>query len=357
MSQLKVAVVGVGALGRHHARILAGFDDVDLVAVADTSAENGREVAELHDTRWVERYSEVIDSIDAVSIAVPTFLHRRVAGEFLERGVPVLVEKPLAGNLGDAQELVDLADSQQTLLQVGHVERFNPATQAAWAECGAPKYIRSERLSPYAFRSMDIGVVHDLMIHDIDLVLSLVKSPLKHASGLGFSILGEQEDVVQARLTFENGCVADLTANRVNPTASRAMQVWSTAGCMNVDFNSRHVVSYSPSNALRFGKPLPERACQPGADIDQLKRDLFGTFIEVNEPTISDADALTGELRSFVDCIQTGQTPLVDGHAALAAMDVADQILNSVADHQWDGHASGAVGPFGPSTGVDELAA
>ena len=109
--------------------------------------------------------------------------------------------------------------------------------------------------------------------------------------------------------------------------------------------------------ALRFGKPLPERARQPGADIDQLKRDLFGTFIEVNEPTISDADALTGELRSFVDCVQAGETPLVDGHAALAAMDVADQILNSVADHQWDGHAGGAVGPFGPSTGVDELAA
>ena len=357
MSQLKVAVVGVGALGRHHARILAGFDDVDLVAVADTNKDTGQKVAELHDSRWVASYAEIIDDINAVSIAVPTFMHRRVAGDFLDRGLPVLVEKPLAGNLSDARELVELAAAQQTLLQVGHVERFNPATQAAWAECGAPKYIRGERLSPYAFRSMDIGVVHDLMIHDIDLVLDLVKSPLKDATGLGFSILGEHEDMVQARLTFENGCVADLTANRVNPTASRSMQVWSTSGCMNVDFNSRDVVSYSLSNALRFGKPLPERARQPGADIEQLKRDLFGTFIKVKQPTVAEGDALTAELRSFIDCVQTGQTPLVDGLAALAAMDVADRILKSVADHQWDGHAAGAIGPFAPSTGVDELAA
>jgi predicted dehydrogenase len=347
----------VGALGRHHARILASFDDVELMAVADTNSDQGQAIAELHGTRWVKDYSEVIDGIDAVSIAVPTFLHRRVAGDFLEAGIPVLVEKPLAGNLADGRELVDLAGRQETLLQVGHVERFNPATETAWAECGSPKYIRGERLSPYAFRSTDIGVVHDLMIHDIDLVLDLVKSPLKTATGLGFSILGEHEDVVQARLTFENGCVADLTANRVNPTASRAMQVWSSTGCVNVDFNTRDVVSYKLSDALKYGTRLPERARQPGADVEQLKRDLFGTFIKVHEPHVSDADALTGELRNFVDCVQTGVTPLVDGRAALSAMKVADEILQSVATHQWDGHPHGAIGPFGPSTGLDELAA
>lgn len=346
MNPLKVAVVGVGALGRHHARILSEMDGADLVAVAEKNPKTGLAVAEACETRWVLDYSELFGQIDAAVVAVPTTHHLAVASEFLERSIPVLVEKPLAATLQEATQLVEIADSNNTLLQVGHIERFNPATRAAWKVCGPPKYIRAERLSPYAFRSTDIGVVHDLMIHDLDLILDLVNSPVRRVEAFGVSIIGGHEDSVQARLTFENGCIADLTANRVNPFARRAMLIWSHSGTTHVDFTSREVVRYSPSDALRYGTPLLERASQPGADIEHLKQSIFGTFLEITRPSVAEADALTAELTSFVESVRHNTEPVCDGHQALQAMQVADQILDRVAAHQWDGHADGAVGPF-----------
>jgi len=346
MKRLKLAVVGVGALGRHHARILAELDTVELVAVAETNAQTGQEIAEAHGTEWTSDYHDLFDRIDGVSIAVPTRFHLTVATEFLKRGIPTLVEKPLAATLDEAQQLVQLADDQNTLLQVGHVEQFNPAMRVAARLCGSPKYIRAERLSPYAFRSTDIGVVHDLMIHDLDLVLDLVDSPVRDVQALGLSILGGHEDCVQARLTFENGCIADLTSNRVNPAAKRSLLIWSDLGTVSADLMSREVVSYSASETLRYGTPILERAAQPDADIEQLKRDMFGKFLKVEQPSVPPADALTDELADFVECIQQGRRPIVDGHRALAAMRVADRVLECVAGHQWDGHADGPVGPF-----------
>lgn len=346
MSRLKVAVVGVGALGKHHARILSQLDSVELVAVAEMNPVVGQAVADSCKTRWVADYSELYDKVDAVSIVVPTFAHRSVAGEFLNRGIPVLVEKPLAANLEQAEQLVDLADKSGTILQVGHIERFNPATSVAWKECGPPKYIRVERVSPYAFRSTDIGVVHDLMIHDIDLVLDLVGSPVRSVEAFGITILGGNEDCVQARVGFENGCIADITANRVNPIARRVMQVWSQEGTVTVDFTSREVVVYRPSPTLVYGISPLERAKQPGADIEQLKKEVFGTYLNIDRPVVPPADALTAELQSFVECVQQRRRPVVDGVAGLKAMQLADQVLDAVHAHQWDGHADGAVGPF-----------
>ncbi|MBW3540497.1 MAG: Gfo/Idh/MocA family oxidoreductase [Planctomycetes bacterium] len=223
MSSIRVGVVGVGALGRHHARILAGLEGVELVAVADSREDVGRRVAADCGTRWVSDYRELIGEIDACSIAVPTRAHFAVAAEFLRRGVPAMVEKPLAADLEEAQWLVRLAEGTGSVLQVGHVERFNPAFETAAALCGTPKYIRAERVSPYAFRSTDIGAVHDLMIHDLDLILSLVESPLERVEAFGISVLGGHEDCAQARLVFADGCIADVTANRVCPSAKRTM--------------------------------------------------------------------------------------------------------------------------------------
>jgi len=346
MKPLKLAVVGVGALGKHHARILAGLETIELVAVAETNAETGRAIAAAHATEWVADYHDLFNRIDAVSIAVPTRFHLPVAAEFLRRGIPTLIEKPLAATLAEAEQLVQLADDRETLLQVGHVERFNPAMRVAARLSGSPKYIRAERLSPYAFRSTDIGVVHDLMIHDLDLVLDLVDSAVCDVQAFGLSILGGHEDCVQARLFFENGCIADLTSNRVNPVVKRSLLIWSERGTVSADLTSREVVSYSASETLRYGTPPLERAAQPDADIEQLKRDVFGKFLKVEQPTVPAADALTDELADFVDCIRTHRRPLVDGHCALAAMRVADRVLERVADHQWDGHAGGPIGPF-----------
>ncbi len=350
MNRLRVAVIGVGALGRHHARILSEIDEVELVAVADSHAERGQEIAAKLGSRWVSDYRQLLDKqvIDAVSIVVPTLAHRAVAGEFLEQGIPVLVEKPLAGNVAEAKELVDLASRHNALLQVGHIERFNPAFQAAQKQIIAPKYLRCERTSTYTFRSTDIGVVLDLMIHDIDLVLSLVKSPLRKCEAFGIGVMGQNEDAAQARLYFENGCIADITASRISPVASRSMTAWSASGCVTVDMHQREVKCFAPGNALTHGTPPLERAAQPRADLEALKKEVFGQLI-VSENLPVEAtgpDALTQELTEFVQCVIHGQRPHVTGQQAHAAMVVADQVLQQIRAHQWDGHAHGAVGPY-----------
>ncbi|MDA1016922.1 MAG: Gfo/Idh/MocA family oxidoreductase [Planctomycetota bacterium] len=345
MNSLRVGVIGVGALGRHHARILAGLDGVDLVAVAETNPELGRAAAEQHHTRWVSDYRELFDEVDAVSIVVPTTLHATAASEFLMRGIPVLVEKPITNDVASAERLVSLAESSNTLLQVGHIERFNPAMISARPLCHDPKYIRAERVSPFAFRSMDIGVVHDLMIHDIDLVLDLVCAPLVRCEAFGVAVMGEFEDMVQAHLVFANGCIADLTASRLCPSAKRTMQVWSSAGNVDIDFHAKTVECYSPTPKLLFGTPPVQRAQAVGADIQQLKDEVFTSFIERKSVGVVDADALSAELSSFVEAVRLGVEPLVGGQEALAAMQVADAVLTSVAAHQWDGTPSGAIGP------------
>lgn len=350
MNRLRVAVIGVGALGRHHARILSEFDDVELVAVADSHAARGQEVAARHQSTWVEDYAQLLDKsiVDAVSVAVPTFAHRVVAGAFLEQGIPVLVEKPLAGNVTHARELVDLAFQNHALLQVGHIERFNPAFQAAEKIIVGPKYLRCERTSTYTFRSTDIGVVLDLMIHDIDLVLSLVKSPLRRCEAFGIGVMGKNEDAVQARLYFENGCVADLTASRINPVVSRSMTAWTSSGCVTVDLHQRAVKRFAPGEALLHGLSPLQRAAEPSADIEELKKDVFGKFIQTESLPVDAGgpDALTQELREFVHSVTAGEQPHVTGQQAYAAMVIADQILQQVAAHQWDGHAFGAIGPY-----------
>lgn len=345
MSRLRMAVVGVGALGRHHARILSSLDCVELVAVAETNSGLGKAAAEQHNTEWVADYHDLFGRIDAVSIVIPTVAHAAVTSEFLMQRIPVLVEKPITNELASAERLVDLADANGTLLQVGHIERFNPAMVAARPLCDDAKYIRAERVSPFTFRSTDIGVVHDLMIHDIDLVLDMVQAPLVRCEAFGVSVMGELDDIVQARLAFANGCIADLTASRLCPSPNRAMQVWSRNGCISIDFNSKSVEHMSPTPKLLFGTPPIQRAATPGADIEQLKQEVFTSFIEPNDIEVVDTDALTAELLSFADAVGNGAAPAVSGKDAVDAMRVADQVLQSVATHQWDGHADGAIGP------------
>jgi predicted dehydrogenase len=322
--------------------------DVALVAVADTQPHAAAAAAQLYGTRPVTDFRELLNQVDAVTVAVPTTAHRSVASEFLGRGIPVMVEKPLAGSLADATALVELAERHNALLQVGHVERFNPATTTAWSEVGRPKYVRAERLSTYTFRSTDIGVVHDLMIHDLDLVLDLVKNPVVSVEAFGIGLMGTHEDCVQARLRFANGCLADLTASRVSAVARRTMQIWSDRGCATIDFSSREVTCYSPTPALRYGPRPAELAQRPGADLESLKRDVFGRFIHVQNPEVLPTDALSAELHSFVTAVRDRSAPLVDGRQALEALVVCERILESVAAHSWDASAAGPSPQFAP---------
>ena len=359
MSRVRVGVVGVGALGRHHARILSEMSDAELVAVADSHAERGRDVAAKCHTRWVADYRELVTQVDAVSVVVPTVAHLAVASEFLRRGVPVMVEKPLAPTLPAARELVELARRNRTILQVGHIERFNPAWQAALPALHEPKYIRAERLSPFTFRSTDIGVVLDLMIHDLDLVLAVVRSELTSVEAFGVSAMGVHEDMVQARLRFANGCIADLTASRLCPQASRSFQAWSRGGCVTVDLHQRTVMKHVPTAALLHGESPVLRAQQPGADLEALKNSVFGQWISFTNETVAPQDALTAELVSFLDCVRHRHRPIVDGETAVEALMAADRVLEQVAAHPWDGCPDGAVGPrvIGmPATGLRRAA-
>lgn len=343
--KLRVGVIGVGALGRHHARILAGMPDVELVGVADANAQQAESVAVACGCEWTPDYRTLIGRIDAASIVVPTFLHRTVAEDLLCRSIPVMVEKPLAGSVEDGSVLVRLSQEHKIPLQVGHIERFNPAFEAVEARTAAPKYLKCERISPYAFRSMDIGVVLDLMIHDLELVLHLVGEMPLRVEAFGVSIVGGHEDCVQARLTFPSGCVADLTANRVSPTVSRSIQCWSESGCHLADLQTRQVSSFTPGEqTLRGDLPFDlvrNNRCSPA----ELKPEIFTRFIQHEKFATSDEDCLTAELQSFVDCVRLGRDPLVSGREGLAALQVAERVLKSVRNHAWDGTAEGRRGP------------
>jgi predicted dehydrogenase len=343
MRSLRMAVIGVGHLGRHHARILAGMSGVELVAVADSRIEQARTVAEPLRVNAVEDYRELIDQVDAVTIAVPTQTHREVAGAFLERGIPALVEKPLASSLPAAQELVALARTHGTVLQVGHIERFNPALSALDGFRVQPKYIAAERLSTYSFRSTDIGVILDLMIHDIDLILSMVDRPVAAISALGVSVFGRHEDIANARIWFEGGLVADLSASRASYQAVRKMRIWGSEGYATLDFATKHGTVVRPSDRLRRGDLDLE-----GLDLTQpvaVRNHLFGKILRVDRVQPESRDQLTHELEDFVRAVKTGSRPRVTGEDGLRAIELADQILRCVDAHRWEGTADGAIGP------------
>lgn len=230
MNRIRMAVVGVGHLGKEHARILSTLPEVDLVGVADANPAQAKAVADRCRTQAFESHHDLYDLVDAVSIAAPTLYHHAIARSFLERGIPILVEKPITTTLAQADELVEIASAQDVPFQVGHIERFNPAFEDLTRRPLTPKLIEAERHGPFTGRSTDIGVVLDLMIHDLDLILSLVRSPVKDVYALGAQAFGGHEDIVNARLTFENGCVASVTASRISPRPKRKLRVWAPEG-------------------------------------------------------------------------------------------------------------------------------
>ena len=344
MSALRVAVIGVGHLGRHHARVLAGIEGVTLVAVADARIEQARSVAEPLGAEAFADYRELLGRVDAVSVAVPTFLHREVAGAFLERGIPAMVEKPLASSLAEATELVELARRTGATLQVGHIERFNPALATLEGVRLRPKFISAERLGVYTFRSTDIGVVLDLMIHDLDLILSLNPSPVVSVEAVGVSVFGRHEDVANARIRFEDGCIADLTASRASHSAARRMRIWAAEGYATIDFATKHATFVRPSDRLRRGEIDVE-----GVDLSQpsaVKEHLFGKILRVDKVQAEGREPLALELEDFVRAVRTGTPPRVTGEDALRAVQVAHAILEGLRSHRWEGAEDGPSGPL-----------
>jgi predicted dehydrogenase len=354
MKRLRIAVIGVGHLGKEHARILAGMPHVELVGVADVNLDQAQNVARRLGTQAFGDYWPLLNLVDAASIVVPTSRHAGVAREFLVRGIPLLVEKPLAGTLHEANELAELAEQHGTVLQVGHIERFNPAYEELRSRPLRPQLIRAQRLGSFTGRSTDIGVVLDLMIHDIDLLLDLVGAPVRTVSAIGLSIFGGHEDVANARLEFANGCVADITASRASPVASRQMQVWAAEGYAELDFAQRRLTLVQPSAQVQQHGLDPARL--DPASRARLREELFGRHLEMCTIDGKAQDQLTAELEHFVACVRTSATPRVSGTDARSAVAVAESIRRQIEAHGGNAMTAGRDGLLFPHPANQDVA-
>jgi predicted dehydrogenase len=307
--KMRAAVIGVGYLGRFHAQKFAALGDVDLVGVVDVDRDRAERVAAEFGTRAFGELGEVLGGVDLVSIAVPTEHHYAVARVCLEAGAHVLVEKPVTQTVGEADALIRLARERGRVLQVGHLERFNPAILEVQELLHNPLFIESHRLAPFKPRGIDVNVVLDLMIHDIDIILNIVKSDLVDIRSTGFPVLTDEVDIAHARLEFANGCVANVTASRVSQVAMRKVRVFQPSSYLSIDYHS-HKVSYVRRITTSEGTPK----------------------LESEEREFGHADPLVGEIRAFVDSVRRGVPPPVTGEDGRRALEVALRITDSMRD-------------------------
>jgi len=328
MTKIRTAIVGAGHLGRIHARIMKTLDAFELVAVIDPVEAARKTVAEQFGVAVDDDHRNWLDKVDAVVIAAPTVFHHAVTRDFLEAGVHAFVEKPICATIGEAEELVECAMLRRLALQVGHVERFNPAWQAARPHLQAPHYIEAVREGVFSFRSTDVGVVLDLMIHDIDLVLDLVKSRVVDVEACGTSLLGTREDIAHARLRFENGCTAVLNASRVSHVATRRMSVRTTDTLAAIDFNTRTATLTRIHESLLRGDLDVERLTHE--EKLQVKDVLFTKLLKQETLEAAPRDAIAAELQDFSDAIRSCRRPTVSGLDGLEALRVATKVVAAI---------------------------
>lgn len=305
MNALTCAVVGTGYLGKFHAEKYAALEGCELVAVVDSNFEAAQSVAERNHTQAVADYRDLLGKVEAVSIVVPTSLHFQVARDFLEAGSHVLVEKPITVTVEEADELIDLARRRNRCLMVGHLERFNAALLGLDLVREKPLFIESHRLAPFNPRANDVSVVLDLMIHDIDIILDIVDSEVERIDAKGVTVLTSDTDIANARITFRNGSVANVTASRASLKVERKMRMFMPNRYISVDFQNRVLAQY------RKG----EREMFPGVP-----------EITSEESVFESGDALMEEIRHFVECIREGREPLVSGVAGRRALATATEI-------------------------------
>lgn len=305
MSQrLRVAVVGVGYLGRFHALIYSRLPEVELVGVLDASPERARAVAAEAGCPVAESLPWLLDRVDAVSVVVPTSAHLQAAEPFLRRGIAVLLEKPIAATRAEGAQIVRLAGEYGALLQIGHVERFNAGVMALAERIDAPRYIEAQRMGGFTERATDVDVVSDLMIHDIDIVLSLVRAELTYVSAVGASVLTPHVDIANARLEFDNGAVANVVASRVSDKTIRHIRVFQPGNYLSLDFIDQTI----DCAGLRQ---------IPGAARPEIVRERL---------QVEPAKPLDREIAAFVRCVREGEPPLVDGRIGLKALEVALEV-------------------------------
>lgn len=328
MSALKVAVIGAGHLGRIHTRLLSNRTDVELLGIVEPQAETRERVAQEFQTRGFPDLSEVVDQLDAAVVVTPTKHHHAVALPLLQRGIPCFVEKPITLLAKEADALIAAAQRSQVVLQVGHVERFNPALTSVRDSFGAVKYLEATRTSSYTFRSIDIGVVLDMMIHDIDIVLSLAQSEVVDVRAIGTPVFGPHEDMAQARLEFASGCVANLTASRVSYTQQRTLQVVSSNGFASLDLGAKKATLVGIGDAVANGEIDVYKASP--AEVAAIKEGLFTDYLPKQEVVVTDTNAIADEHTDFFTAIRERRQPIVTGQQGRDALAVAQAIVEAI---------------------------
>ena len=304
MTKIRVGVVGVGHIGKNHARIYAEAESVEFTAIFDSDPATAAQIAEQYQVRVASSLAEFADLVDAASVATPTNTHHAIARSLLETGKHLLIEKPIAEAAAQASELAQLAQQRRLVLQVGHVERFNPVLGALEARLTHPRFIEAHRLSPFPNRSTDIGVVLDLMIHDLEIILHLVRSPVQTIDAVGVPVLSRREDIANARIRFENGCVANITSSRISPERMRKIRVFQEDAYLSLDYQN-----------------------QTG----EIYRKAAGG-IERAEVEIEKEEPLKRQILSFIECARTGLQPKVSGFEATAALELAVEITKRIAE-------------------------
>jgi predicted dehydrogenase len=309
MQKIRAAVIGVGYLGRFHAQKYAQAAGCELLGVVDQRQDVRDQIAAELKTRALGDYRELLGAVDAVSVVTPTPAHFAIARDFLEHGAHVLVEKPITETASQARELIAIASSAGRILQVGHLERFNAAILAAMPYLTAPRFVECHRLAPYRERGTDVNVVLDLMIHDIDIVQTIVGAPISAIDAIGTPVFSDEIDIANARIRFANGCVANATASRVSLKTERKLRIFEDDAYLSLDLQQKIVTH------------IRKRA--PGGTPGELP-------VSIEEQSLEQGDALKAEIDSFLDCIRSGRPPVVSGEAGLTALETAMQITAQV---------------------------
>ncbi|MCH2100948.1 MAG: Gfo/Idh/MocA family oxidoreductase [Planctomycetes bacterium] len=330
-TSLRACVVGVGHLGRHHARILAELPDIELVAVIDANAERGQEIAGRYGCRWQPEVNEIENEIDFAVIATPTVVHEECAAPFLAAGKACLIEKPMAPDPESCQRILKAAESGGAMVGVGHVERFNPAVRRARELGVQPRFIEAHRLAPYTFRSTDVGVVLDLMIHDIDLCLAWTDSQVVDVDAVGGATLSPSEDIVSARLRFSDGSAANLTASRLSLKPMRRFRFFGPDSYVSVDSGDRYALLVQKAEG--FSPEKVAEAASSGSPIEG-----FRSLLEVEELHLDEIEPLRAELEAFAAAVRSGMPHEVSGEAGAAAVEVAYRVLASLEASGWSGN-------------------
>ena len=333
--KIRTAVIGAGKMGAIHAKVYDQLSQSDFVAVVDIDHKKAKNLAKKYKCRAFTDYREMLDEADAVTIATPTITHLEIAKAFIENGVAVMIEKPLAADVKECRKIVELAKENNVVAAVGHSERCNPVVQAVKRLNIEPKFIEATRISPYPFRSTDVGVVLDVMIHDIDIILSLAASDIARIDAVGVSVIDEKEDICNARIVFENGCIANITASRLALKTERKVRMFSPQAYLSLDyFEKKGIVIKADTDNVELINKI--RQLKEGGKFGLLSTD-WTKLVHYEKLQIDDREPLRLEQQVFLQAVADRQArPEVSAEEGLAAMECAEKILASIKKHKWD---------------------